>query len=77
MQLYKKCSTIKVHFLHHSSGRVTEDSTDRKQQDERMRQLLGGIKLPPRTPDTSAAWTLVKLSVVKATIFQLSSLNPV
>lgn len=56
MQLYKKCSTIKVHFLHHSlSGRVTEDSTDRMQQDERMRQLLGGVKPPHCTPDTWAA----------------------
>lgn len=56
MQLYKKCSTIKVHFLYHSlSGRVTENSTDRTQQDERMRQLLGGVKLPHRTPDTGAA----------------------
>lgn len=73
MQLYKKCSTIKVHFL---SGRVTEESTDRTQWDERTR-LLGEVRLPDCTPDTHVACTLVKLSVVKATIFQLSSLNPV
>lgn len=34
-QLYKKCSTIKVHFLHHCLKWQSEDATDGTQQGER------------------------------------------
>lgn len=77
MQLYKKCSTIKVHFLHHSSGRVTEDSRQdaARQENETATRRCQAATL--HSWHLSSMNTLVKLSVVKATIFQLSSLNPV